>query len=89
MNNNTQIETVEEAAKRIFQEQNPQDGSCPLWAIKLSKEVANWQKQQDEAKYNSLSVDELLLEREKLEKLIRSKDEMALVNYELKKLEIN
>lgn len=49
MNNNTQIETAYEAAKRIFQEQNPQDGSCPLWAIKVSKEVANWQKQQDEA----------------------------------------
>lgn len=60
MNNNT--ETAYEVAKRIFIKQNPQDGNCPLWALKLSKEVANWQKEQDEVKYKALleSHNELL-----------------------------
>jgi hypothetical protein len=91
MDNNTQIETVSVAAKnyavsihannvlKVFKE----------YSVKDFTAGASWQKQQDEAKYNSLSVDELLLEREKIEKLIRSKDEMALVNYELKQLGID
>ena len=74
MNNNTQIETVYEVAKRIFQEQNPQDGSCPLWAIKLSKEVANWQKQQDETKYKELldNHNELLIALENSAEYLRN-----------------
>jgi hypothetical protein len=84
MNNNTQIETAVLAGARL----RFVIGSG-VSDVKSFVKGSDWQKQQDEAKYNSLSVDELLLEREKLEKLIRSKDEMALVNYELKQLEIN
>jgi hypothetical protein len=87
MDNNTQIETVREAADKYW-EANKYKSDYPHCPFSF-QDGANWQKQQDEAKYNSLSVYELLLEREKLEKLIRSKDEMALVNYELKQLEIN
>ena len=84
MNNNTQIETAVLAGARL----RFVIGS-KVSDVRSFVKGSEWQKQQDEAKYNSLSVDELLLEREKIEKLIRSKDEMALVNYELKQLGID
>ena len=52
-------------------------------------ELVAWQKEQDEAKYKYLTVDELLIEREKIESLIEKQDKMALINYELKQLNIS
>ncbi len=94
MNNNTQIEKLEDECRDVLNYLFPNNKTEMSYlqnknAIDALKSIANFQKQQDKAKYNSLSVDELLLEREKLENLIRSKDEMALVNYELKQLGID
>ncbi len=94
MSKKIQIKTVEDKCNDVLNylfPNNETEMSCLQIknSIDALKSIANWQKEQDEIKYNSLSVDELLLEREKLEKLIRSKDEMALVNYELKQLGID
>lgn len=64
MNNNTQIETVVHDAVKQYENvgyNKEDDGTCALY-VKGAEFGANWQKQQDEAKYKELldSHNELL-----------------------------
>lgn len=93
MNNNT--ETIEQAihtekiVKNLLGVPDKHLNNEDNDKIDFGIRCINFQKEQDEAKYKTLSVNELLIKREKIESLILAQDKMALVNYELKQLNID